>query len=90
MALPLLPLLLLWIQRQQRQSVAQCCTTGLTHPAPACPTPRSVYLLPPSIGCNWVGLGYVGCDGSFRCRVWISGDFWMTAQARNMCAVFVV
>ena len=51
-------------------------------PCPSLPCPaRSVYLLPPSIGCGWVGLGYVGCDGSFRCRVWISGDFWTTPQA---------
>lgn len=45
------------------------------------PAPRSVYLIPPS-PCFWVGLGYVGCDGSYTCRAWIGGDFWTTTQAR--------
>ncbi|KAL4440139.1 hypothetical protein ABPG75_003140 [Micractinium tetrahymenae] len=39
-----------------------------------------VYLLPPS-ACGFVGLGYVGCDGSFDCRAWIGADFWATPQA---------
>ncbi|KAL4421679.1 hypothetical protein ABPG77_001220 [Micractinium sp. CCAP 211/92] len=39
-----------------------------------------VYLLPPS-SCGFVGLGYVGCDGSFDCRVWIGADFWATPAA---------
>ncbi|PRW33287.1 hypothetical protein C2E21_7824 [Chlorella sorokiniana] len=40
----------------------------------------TVYLIPPST-CGWVGLGYVGCDGSFACRSWINGDFWGAPQA---------
>ena len=39
-----------------------------------------VYLLPPGV-CPWVGLAYVGCDGTFACRAWIGGDFWSTPQA---------
>ncbi|KAL4452150.1 hypothetical protein ABPG75_007812 [Micractinium tetrahymenae] len=39
-----------------------------------------VYLLPPS-ACAFVGLGYVGCDGSYECRAWIGADFWTTPQA---------
>ena len=40
-----------------------------------------VYLLPPNTQCGWVGLGYVGCDGSFECRTWIGGDFWASPMA---------
>ena len=39
-----------------------------------------MYLLPPS-ACAFVGLGYVGCDGSYECRAWIGSDFWTTPQA---------
>ncbi|PRW57195.1 hypothetical protein C2E21_4079 [Chlorella sorokiniana] len=39
-----------------------------------------VYLLPPTTTCAWVGLGYEGCDGSFACRAWITGDFWTSPQ----------
>ncbi|KAL4421234.1 hypothetical protein ABPG75_010525 [Micractinium tetrahymenae] len=39
-----------------------------------------VYLLPPS-QCGFVGLGYIGCDGSFDCRVWIGADVWATPAA---------
>ncbi|KAL4439954.1 hypothetical protein ABPG75_002955 [Micractinium tetrahymenae] len=39
-----------------------------------------VYLVPPS-ACSFVGLGYVGCDGSLECRSWINSDFWTTPQA---------
>lgn len=34
-----------------------------------------VYLVPPG-ACTFVGLGYIGCDGSFECRSWIGGDYW--------------
>ncbi|KAL4439956.1 hypothetical protein ABPG75_002957 [Micractinium tetrahymenae] len=40
----------------------------------------TVYLVPPS-ACGFVGLGYVGCDGSYKCRVWLSADYWATGQA---------
>ncbi|KAL4421241.1 hypothetical protein ABPG75_010532 [Micractinium tetrahymenae] len=39
-----------------------------------------IYLLPPG-PCTFVGLGYVGCDGSYDCRVWIGADFWTTPNA---------
>jgi hypothetical protein len=39
-----------------------------------------VYLVPPS-ACTFVGLGYIGCDGSYDCRAWIGADFWATPQA---------
>ncbi len=39
-----------------------------------------MYLIPPS-ACGFVGLGYIGCDGSYDCRAWITGDFWATPQA---------
>ncbi len=39
-----------------------------------------MYLLPPS-QCGWLGLGYVGCDGSFTCRAWIHADAWTSPQA---------
>lgn len=42
----------------------------LTRPLCCSPCLR-VYLLPPCT-CPWVGLGYVGCDGSFECRAWVS------------------
>ena len=42
-----------------------------------------MYLLPPTSSCAWVGLGYVGCDGSFTCRAWIGGDFWTAPQAMS-------
>ncbi|KAL4857219.1 hypothetical protein ACK3TF_002516 [Chlorella vulgaris] len=38
-----------------------------------------VYLVPPGT-CPFVGLGYVGCDGSYICRAWINGDFWTTPE----------
>ncbi|EFN52721.1 hypothetical protein CHLNCDRAFT_138258 [Chlorella variabilis] len=41
---------------------------------------RRVYLIPPS-ACGFVGLAYIGCDGSFECRAWISSDLWTTPQA---------
>ncbi|PSC71116.1 hypothetical protein C2E20_5435 [Micractinium conductrix] len=39
-----------------------------------------VYLIPPG-QCGFVGLGYIGCDGSYACRSWIGADFWATPQA---------
>jgi hypothetical protein len=39
-----------------------------------------VYLLPPG-ACGFVGLGYVGCDGSFQCRAWIGAGFWASPSA---------
>ncbi|PSC74160.1 hypothetical protein C2E20_2632 [Micractinium conductrix] len=39
-----------------------------------------VYLIPPG-QCGFVGLGYIGCDGSYTCRSWIGADFWATPQA---------
>ena len=47
---------------------------------PASPSCCRVYLVPPG-ACPFVGLGYIGCDGSYDCRAWISGDFWATPQA---------
>ena len=32
-----------------------------------------VYVLPTVSTCQWAGMGYVGCDGSFECRAWIGG-----------------
>jgi hypothetical protein len=28
-----------------------------------------------------VGLGYVGCDGSYDCRAWVGGAHWEDPQA---------
>ncbi|PSC69234.1 hypothetical protein C2E20_7279 [Micractinium conductrix] len=39
-----------------------------------------VYLVPPG-PCSFVGLGYVGCDGSFECRAWVGSEHWTTPQA---------
>ena len=47
---------------------------------PRTASPCRVYLLPPS-QCGWLGLGYVGCDGSFTCRAWIHADAWTSPQA---------
>ena len=32
-----------------------------------------VYVLPTVSTCEWAGMGYIGCDGSFECRAWIGG-----------------
>jgi hypothetical protein len=37
-------------------------------------------MVPPGT-CPFVGLGYIGCDGSYECRSWINGDFWTVPQA---------
>lgn len=43
---------------------------SLILPLRACPAPScSVYLIPPG-QCGFVGLGYIGCDGSYACRSW--------------------
>lgn len=34
-----------------------------------------VYLIP-SGPCTFVGVGYIGCDGTFGCRSWVGGDYW--------------
>lgn len=34
-------------------------------------------MLPPGNPCPWVGVGYVGCDGSFRCTSWVISDIFM-------------
>jgi hypothetical protein len=39
-----------------------------------------VFLIPPG-ACGWVGLGYVGCDGSYDCRAWVGGAHWQDPQA---------
>ncbi|KAL4858282.1 Autolysin [Chlorella vulgaris] len=39
-----------------------------------------VYLLPQG-ACNFVGLGYVGCDGSYDCRSWVVGAAALAPQA---------
>ena len=39
-------------------------------------------MIPPGV-CSWVGLGYVGCDGSYECRTWIAGAFWVRLGARR-------
>ncbi|PSC67339.1 hypothetical protein C2E20_8969 [Micractinium conductrix] len=39
-----------------------------------------VYLTPPGT-CDFVGQGYVGCDGSYSCRAWIGFGMWGTPQA---------
>lgn len=44
------------------------------------PTLRRVYLVPPST-CGFVGLGYIGCDGSYTCRAWIGAGFWASPAA---------
>lgn len=41
--------------------------------------PFKVYFLPPN-ACAWVGLGYIGCDGSYDCRAWVSGGHWGNPQ----------
>lgn len=38
-----------------------------------------VFLFPPG-PCNFVGIGYVGCDGSFGCRSWIGPNYVTSAQ----------
>ena len=45
--------------------------------------PYRVYMLPPAT-CPFVGLGYVGCDFSYDCRSWISGDFWGGCGGRRL------
>ena len=44
------------------------------------PLPCRVYLLPPS-ACAFVGLAYIGCDGSYDCRSWLAADYWAIPQA---------
>lgn len=39
-----------------------------------------VYLLPPS-ACDFVGMGYVGCDANYECRSWIGPDHWNSPAA---------
>lgn len=43
-------------------------------------TPCRVYLIPAGL-CGWAGLAYTGCDGSFECRAWIEGNFWVRQLA---------
>lgn len=42
-----------------------------------------VYVMPPGMQrqCGWVGMGYVGCDGTFECRAWISGEYHASPSA---------
>jgi hypothetical protein len=44
------------------------------------PALNRVYLLPQG-ACNFVGLGYVGCDGSYDCRSWVVGAAALAPQA---------
>ena len=39
-------------------------------------------MVPPG-PCTFVGLAYIGCDGSFECRAWIAGDVWTTTQVQG-------
>lgn len=40
---------------------------------------RKLYLLPSH--CKFVGLAYVGCDGTNPCRAWMGGGYWGSSQA---------
>ena len=64
-----------WVARLPCQLAHRCHTRTLP-PRP----PRRVYLVPPS-ACGFVGLGYVGCDGSYTCRAWIGSAVWDSATA---------
>lgn len=64
---------------QARRCVPDPPTHTHTHVHPPA-LRRRVYLIPPG-SCPFVGLGYVGCDGSYPCRSWIGGDFWTTPEA---------
>ena len=37
-------------------------------------------ILPSGTACNFVGLGYIGCDFSFPCTSWVQGDIFMGAS----------
>lgn len=63
-------------QLGMRKQAAGCCAqAGRKQGAPALEchplTSRTllcrVYLLPPG-ACQWAGLGFLGCDGSYECR----------------------
>ena len=48
------------------------------------PARHHVYLLPPMAApCNFVGWGYLGCDGSIACRAWIGNNFWTQPAVRR-------
>ncbi|EFN55656.1 hypothetical protein CHLNCDRAFT_57838 [Chlorella variabilis] len=31
--------------------------------------------------CPWIGLGYIGCDGTYECRSWVGGEHALVPQA---------
>ena len=37
-------------------------------------------ILPSGTACNFVGLGYIGCDFTFPCASWVQGDIFMGAS----------
>lgn len=82
------PRLLLSCQRRSLSRAAVAAGTSPSphsHPHPQSPTRTptpacSIYLLPPAFTCRFVGLAYIGCDGSFECRSWISGGLWTNPQ----------
>lgn len=41
-----------------------------------------VYMVPPNTACGWLGLGYIGCDGSYACRAWVGGSVWGVPAVR--------
>ena len=46
-----------------------------------------VYVLPTVTTCQWAGMGYIGCDGSFECRAWIGGTCAIDAMVHSAFAV---
>ena len=30
--------------------------------------------------CPWIGLGYIGCDGTYECRSWVGGEHALVPQ----------
>jgi hypothetical protein len=48
------------------------------HPSPLCN--RRGVILPSGTACNFVGLGYIGCDFTFPCSSWVQGDIFMGAS----------
>lgn len=78
-----------WARGRRPQHPALFSPVCLRRKAPAMPSSDRaccllcrVYLIPPS-ACGFVGLAYIGCDGSFECRAWISSDLWTTPQVRG-------